>query len=80
MLLFSSLGSKHNLTLLFGFSTTIKEFTHSVGSVTFLMTLIFSSLLSSFFTLFFSAYGIFLGGLTTSLAFLSKRILYCVSE
>ena len=35
MLLFSSLGSKHNLTLLFGFSTTTKEFTHSVGSVTF---------------------------------------------
>ena len=80
MLLFKSLGSKHNRTFLFGFSTTTSEFTHSVGSETFYMTLIRSSLLSSSLTLFFIANGIFLGGCTTGLATLSNWILYSVDK
>ena len=42
--------------------------------------LLFSSLGSKHNTLFFSAFGIFLGGLTTGLAFLSKLILYFVGK
>ena len=80
MILFRSLGSKHNHTLLFGFSTTTSEFTHSVGSETFSMTLIRSSRLSSFFTLFFIANGIFLGGCTTGLASFSSWIVYSVDK
>ena len=80
MLLLKSLESKRNRSLLFGFSTTASEFTHSVGSETFSMSLIRSSRLSSYLTLFFIANGIFLGGCTTGFASFSNWILYSVDK
>ena len=54
---FRSFGSRQIRSLPSGFSTTINEFTHSVGSVTFVMTFVLTSLSSSSFSRSFSAWG-----------------------
>ena len=66
MAVLSGLGSRHMRSFfVLGFSMTTNEFTHSVGSSTFLITPVASILSRVSLHLSLMAAGRFLGGLTT---------------